>query len=290
MDTICLNGEFLALEEARVSASDGGLLLGDGVFETMRVELGQVLHADAHFARLSRGVRLLEIPFRVEPHALMELCEQVLDANGLRDARMRITVTRGPMRNQPIASSEGEPTLLIAATRLDARVDEARARGWRLAVAPNPRNHRSPLSTVKTTSYLESTFARRHAVRLGFDEALMLNAEGMVAECAMANVFVVSDGRVSTPRIEDGALPGVMRAAAIDACAELGIPCREETLALEDVVSASEVFATNAIVQVLPVVQMGERAIGSGQPGAVAMRVFECYRRRVAKMVRASRG
>ncbi|MDK2972149.1 MAG: branched-chain amino acid aminotransferase [Candidatus Sumerlaeota bacterium] len=281
MDTICLNGEFIALESARVSATDAGLLLGEGVFETLRVERGQVLFAEDHFARLGRGLRILEIPFVVEPENLLALCQQVVDANELEDARLRITVTRGPMRNQPIVAREGEPTLVITATALDARMDEKRYRGWRLVMAPHPRNHRSPLATVKSTSYLESSLARRYAVRLGFDDALLLNTDGLVAETSVANIFLVQSGLVKTPPIADGPLPGTMRGRIAELCGVAGVGFAEESLTVEDLLAADEVFVTNALIQVMPVVAIGEREIADGQTGACAARLQTALRARI---------
>lgn len=290
MDIVCLNGEFFPMDEARVPATDAGLLLGDGVFETIRVEGGQLLHHREHFARLARGVRVLEIPFVVQTEDLLALCHQAVDANGHRDARLRITVTRGPLRNLPITPSEGEPTLVITATALDPRHEETREAGWRAVVAPHPRNHRSPLATVKATSYLDSLLARRYALRLGFDEALMLNTDGLVAEAAMANVFLVRGGAVLTPPLADGALPGIMRGRTIEIAAKLGTECAEASLTVEDIVTADEVFFTNALIQIMPVVQVGEREIGDGEPGAVTRRLFAEHRREVADYLRAAKG
>ncbi len=289
MDIICLNGEFLTLESARVPATDGGLLRGEGVFETLRVESGQALFAAEHFARLSRGVRLLEIPWLLDKEHLLELCEQVVDANGLHDARLRITLTRGAVRSQPMTSSEGEPTLTITATALDERIDDARATGWRVVTAPSVRNERSSLSSVKSTSYLESILARRYATRNGFDEALLLNTQGFLAEASMANVFIVREGEVFTPRIQDGALPGVMRGHILNMCGEANIEAHEAPVAMEDLYSATEVFLTNAIIQVMPVVQAGERMVGDGLPGEITEALFESHRRGVERVVNITR-
>ncbi len=289
MDVICINGEFLTLDRARVSATDGGLLRGEGAFETLRAESGQVLFASEHFARLSHGVRLLEIPWLLEKEALLAQCEQVLDANGLRDARLRITVTRGPVRSQPMAESEGEPTLIVTATAPDDRIDEARAAGWRVATAPYVRNERSPLCSFKSTSYAESMLARRYAVRNGFDEALLLNTRGFLAEASMANVFVVREGDVFTPRLEDGALPGVMRARVLSLCSAEGIEAHEAPVAMEDLYSASEAFLTNASIQIVPAVQAGERMVGDGHAGPVTTALYQAHRRGVERIVNAAR-
>lgn len=283
---ICLNGEFLPLDQARLSVTDGGFLLGEGVFETIRVEQGQVLYAKEHFARLARGLRVLEIPHPVEPGQLLDLIHQVVDANGLEDARVRVTVTRGSLRGQPIAANEGEPTLAITATALDKRTDTERVGGWSIVLVPFPRNDRSPLARIKSTSYAESTLARRHARRLGFHEGLLLNTRGRVAETAMANLFVVNpEGMIETPPVEEGALPGTLRARIGPLAEDAGYACREAPLILEEVISAPEIFLTNAIMQIMPVVQVGERVIGGGVPGPVTRRLFDLLRREIDGIV-----
>lgn len=269
MDVVCLNGEFRTLEQATLPATDAGFLLGEGVFETIRAEQGHLLFFAEHVARLTRGLRVLGIPHAPDAEALRAQCEQVLDANGLEEARVRLTITRGPIRGLPIAPTEGEPTVMIAASALDPAQEKQRATGWRIVPASFPKNHRSPLASIKATSYAEPLLARRQARTLGFDEALMLNTDGAVAEASMANVFVVSGGHVLTPPVGDGALPGIARAQMIQTAARHGQTVIEQSLRLEDVLNAEEVFLTNAIVLAMPVVLVGERTIGNGRPGPI---------------------
>ncbi|NJL72536.1 MAG: aminotransferase class IV [Candidatus Competibacteraceae bacterium] len=183
----------------------------------MRVEQGQVLGWPEHFGRLALGARTLEIPFNLSADELLVWCHQVLDANQMEEARMRITLTRGPIRNHPAQPLEGEPTILLTATALDSKITEMRSRGWNVMLAPHPKNHRSPVARIKSTSYVESLLARRAAQRKGFDEALILNVDGAVAEGSVSNLFLFdppqrAGGRwmLSTPRLEDGALAGTM--------------------------------------------------------------------------------
>ncbi|MBI5154561.1 aminotransferase class IV [Candidatus Poribacteria bacterium] len=281
MNTVCLNGEFHDFDGARIPASDAGFLLGDGLFETMRAEEGHVLHADEHFARLARGARVLEIPYRVRTEDLLALCQQVLDANHLQQARVRLTLTRGPVRGLPAAADEGEPVLLITATRLDNTLERDRREGWRAMLAPFPRNHRSPLASIKATSYLEPLLGRRYAARHGFHEALFLNTDGRLAEGAMTNLFLVRGGTVMTPPVAEGALPGIMRQLTIRACETAGIPFEESRLSAEDLVGSDEAFVTNAIIELMPLVQFGERGLSGGQPGEMTRRLHEEHRREV---------
>ncbi len=289
MDVISLNGEFVPLGEARVEATDAGVLVGEGVFETLRVERGQIIGFAEHLARMARGLRVLGISWRHDPEELLARAQAVLDANDIANARLRITITRGPLRGHPIAETEGEPTEIITATRLDGRTDADREHGWRLMISPWPRNERSPLAAIKCTSYAESLLARRQAQAMGFDEALMLNTRGLVAEASMANVFMVSGGRLYTPRVEDGALPGTMRGRVLRVAERQGMEVRVEAMNAEDLWNAEEVFLTNALIQVMPVVLVGERLIGNGMPGPVAQGLFAGWRDEVATLIGESR-
>lgn len=290
MNLIALNGEFVELESARVPATDAGFLLGDGVFETIRVEGGQLLGAADHFARLARGVRVLEIPYKVDSEHLLALSHQVLDANGRTEARLRITVTRGALRGNPIAESEGEPTEVIAAAPLPPDPLEDGRTGWSALLAPNPRNERSPAAAIKCTSYIESLLARRVAQRAEFDEAIVLNTRGTIAEASMANLFLVSGGELRTPPVEDGALPGTMRARVLRAARRLEIPTHEETLSVEELFAADEVFLTNAMIQIVPLERLGERMLSVPEAKrSVAQRLLHAIRQEVEAWLREGR-
>ncbi|MCB2156597.1 aminotransferase class IV [bacterium] len=289
MNIICLNGEFIELEEAHISPTDAGFMHGHGVFETMRAEEGILLHAADHFARLARGARVLEIPFHFAPEELLALCQQVLDANGLEEARLRLTLTAGPLRGQPIASREGEPTLAITATALDDSLDDTRDRGWRAVTVPIPRNHRSPLATIKSTNYLDSILAKRMARQAGFDEAILLNTAGLLAEGSMTNLFVVRGERVLTPPISDGALPGIQRSRIAGLAGACGFDFAEESLTADALVSADEAFLTNAVIEIMPLVAIGQHEINDGQPGEATEALYTAHRYDIEGLLDQSR-
>lgn len=289
MNVICLNGEFIDLEDAHISPTDAGFLHGHGVFETLRVEEGIALHATDHFARLARGARVLEIPFQVAPDELLALCQQVLDVNALEDARLRITLTAGPLRGHPIASREGEPTLAITATALDSRIDDARTQGWRAVIVPIPRNHHSPLATIKSTNYLDSILARRIARQSGYDEAILLNTDGLIAEGSMTNLFLIREQRLLTPPVTDGALPGIQRGRLPALAAQCNLQFSEETLCADDLIAADEAFLTNAILQIVPLCAIGQHAIGDGHPGPHTKALYATHRATIARLLHQTR-
>lgn len=292
MPVIHLNGRFLEQSEAALDPLDRGMLLGDGVFETIRCEEGQLLFHVAHFARLARDARILEIPWNRTNEEMLQICQQVLDANGLRRARLRLTLTRGEGSTSPeIAPGNTPPTLLIHAAAVDQEhLDRQRATGWTLAPSAIPVNHRSPLATVKTTSYVERLLARREARRHGADEALMLNTDGLVAEGAMTNLFAIRGEEVLTPPVEDGALPGIMRMKIGLLCPRLGLRYREMSITREELESAETVFCTNAVLEMMPVAAVGGRKIQLPGKGSVFHRLFQEHRRDIEQFLGLMRG
>jgi branched-subunit amino acid aminotransferase/4-amino-4-deoxychorismate lyase len=286
-----LNGRFCDHQDASLDPLDRGVLLGDGIFETIRFEEGQLLFHVAHFARLGRNARLLELPWNMPSEELLEICQQVVDANGLREGRLRITLTRGESGGNPeISSARGAPTLIVSAGAINQTLlAEQRARGWSASIATFPLNHRSPLAEVKSTSYQEHLLARHLARRDGHDEALMLNTDGVLAEGAMTNIFVIKAGAIRTPPVEDGALPGIMRLKLGILCARLGINYSEETLVLDDVRQADEVVLTNVAIEVMPLVRLGNQPIGSGEPGPIGERLYREHRRDVDQFLATMR-
>lgn len=291
MPILYLNGRFLEHMDASLDPLDRGVLLGDGLFETVRCEEGQLLFHLAHYARLGRNARRLEIPWNMNAEDLLAICQQVLDANDLKLARLRITLTRGEGSGGPDLVSGGAPTLIVHAQQLDqGPIDEARQRGWSGAVASFPINHRSPLAEVKSTSYQEHLLARHFARRDGFDEALLLNTDGLLAEGAMANLFIVRGNDVVTPPVGDGALPGIMRRKIGLICGRFGYEYGEESLTLEHLENADEAFLTNAIMEVMPLVRVGSTRIGDGQPGPAVQQLFHEHRRDVEMFLHQTRG
>lgn len=291
MPIIYLNGKFVEQSEAALDPLDRGVLLGDGLFETIRCEEGQLFYYLAHLARLTRSARILEIPWTLTNEEFLQICHQVLDANHLGTARLRVTLTRGEMANSPDAGSvQTAPTLILHAVGVDQEGIEAdRARGWTLHQVGFPINHRSPLAQIKSTSYLEHLLARREARRNGADEGILLNSHGNVAEGAMTNLFLFQDGRLMTPPVEDGALPGIMRLKIGMISARIGIEHVEQSLSVEEFRRAGEVFATNALVEVMPVVRLGGHVVGAGEPGPIAARYQAEHRRDVEDFLRIMR-
>ncbi|MCC5875284.1 MAG: aminotransferase class IV family protein [Candidatus Sumerlaeia bacterium] len=283
MPIIYFNGKFLEQAEAALDPLDRGVTLGDGLFETIRCEEGQLIFHVAHLARLARGARLLEIPWNLTSEEFLAICHQVLDANDLKMARLRVTLTRGEPSNSPeIGAPQTAPPLVINAQALDqSALNAARERGWSAHLVDFPRNHRSPLAQIKSTSYQECLLARQQARRKGADEGILLNTDGRLAEGAMSNLFIVRKGNVYTPPVADGALPGIVRLKVGLLCARQCINHEEKSLTIDDLRTADEIFMTNSIIEIMPVVRLGDDLIGNGKPGSATQAIHGFHRRDV---------
>ena len=268
---IWLNGALVEEGEACIAPADHGFLVGDGVFETLRWYDGRPFALHAHLARLEAGCRTMGItgPGATE---LARAAQAVIDANGLRDARMRITVTSGP--GPPgLMRGDGPPTVLVVALPLLPLPPTSTAATARLR-----RDERSPLAGVKTVSLAESVTALAEARAAGADEALVLNTRGELCEATTANVFLVYDGVATTPPVESGCLAGITREHV------LALGAVERTLRVEDIELAAEAFLTSSTREVQPLVAVDGRAIGDGKPGPVTRRFAAAY----AEAVRAA--
>ncbi|MBM3859483.1 MAG: branched-chain amino acid aminotransferase [Verrucomicrobia bacterium] len=229
-----VNGNIVPETEARVSIFDRGFLHGDGAFETMRAYAGAIFLLDQHLARLTESLAALQIP--APPPSRIHIRE-LLGRNAIRDGVVRLTVTRGC----------GQPTVVITA---QPRTFAPRALR---AIISSIRVHRQ-LARHKTASRLPYTLARLEAERAGADEALLLNETGQIAEFSASNIFVVKDAMLYTPSLDDGTLPGVTRSVVLDLAQNLGIPTHQTTLPKELLDTAAEVFATNSLIEIAPVV------------------------------------
>jgi branched-subunit amino acid aminotransferase/4-amino-4-deoxychorismate lyase len=252
-----IRGAVLPLVEAAVPVADRGFLFGEGLFETVRVARGRALRLEAHLARLARSAADLGL---APPRGVREAARALLERWGARDGVLKIVATAGP---EPAPGEPDAPGLVLLA--LPPRPLPARAREdgvvAAIAAAPHP-GARSPLAGAKTLAYFERALARRRAAAEGAWEAIFLGAAGEVAEGAASNVFWARGGRLCTPALEIGIVPGIARAAVLALAA-----AEEGRFPLEDLLGAEEAFLTNALVGVLPLCAIAGRAIGAGAPG-----------------------
>ena len=282
MMKIYLDGKFVDSSEAKVSVFDHGLLYGDGVFEGIRLYGGNIFRLEEHLERLEYSAKaiMLELPLTRDEirAATCETCRQ----NGLTDAYIRLVVTRGVGDLGLAPWLCPKPTIFIIASKISLYPKEHYDNGLAIVTVPTRRIGPASLPpAIKSLNYLNNILGKIEAKLFGALEAIMLNEQGYVAECTADNVFIVHKGTIITPAASQGALKGITRGAVIDIATELGVPLQESDMTRYDIWCADECFLTGSGAEVIPVVKLDGRVIGSGKPGPITHRVLEAFRRRV---------
>mgnify|MGYP001043111433 CR=1 FL=1 len=271
---IWLNGRLVAREQAHIDPADRGLLLGDGLFETLRAYRGHVFKPEEHLQRMAVGAAELAIPLPLDPPSIADAVRETLEANQLAaaDAAIRITLTRGPGQRGLLPPEDPLPTLIVSAAAYQAppSVD-----GFIAVTAKRARrNEKSLTARIKSLCYLDNVVAQTEAAAAGADEAVMLNNQDAVACGGRSNLFAVIDGTLRTPRIDDGALPGITRHAVLGLCKSEDVPAAESPIAGLELLAATEMFVTNSLIGIMPV----RRFDGGELPvGPVTKRLAEAY-------------
>lgn len=269
-EAVWIDGALVDPDRATVSAFDHGLTVGDGVFETLRVYGGVPFALRRHLDRLGTSAAGLGLDLPARP-VLEGAVGQVLDAAGLAEARLRMTVTGGPA---PLGSGRGTagPTLIVAAAALELfpPTTPVATVGW-------PRNERSPLAGCKTTSYAENVVALAAARRAGAGEAIFANTRGELCEGTGTNVVVAWRGRLVTPPLSSGCLAGVTRALVLECCDVV-----EDRLPLEALAGADEAFLTSTTREVQPISAVDGQMLPSC-PGPLTKAAADAFRALVAR-------
>lgn len=277
---ISVNGELVPRPEAKVSVFDSGFMLGDGIWESMRVHAGVVLFFEQHADRLFEGAKALDLDIglgRTELHARILAC---VEANGWRDhVHVRLMITRG-IRSTPYQSPRvvvSAPTVVII-PEIKAASEETSAAGISLFTV-HVRRGRPDVQDPKVNSHskLNCVLACIQAHKAGADEALMLDPEGFVATCNSTHFFIVRRGEVWTSSGRH-CLPGITRANVIALCRREGIPVFEKDFSLTEVYGAEEAFVTGTFAGVMPATEIDGRTVGDGQPGPMVARLQSLYR------------
>lgn len=275
---IYIDGKFYSETDAKVSVFDHGLLYGDGVFEGIRAYHGRVFKLKEHIDRLYYSAKaiLLEIP--LTPAQMMQATVDTLRENGLRDAYVRLIVTRGVGTLGLNPRSCKNPSVIIIAGKIQVYPPELYARGMDIVTVPTVRNLHSAVNpAIKSLNYLNNILAKIEANNAGVEEALMLNSEGFVAEGTADNVFIIRKGELLTPPLSAGALYGVTRATVMELAAEAGLRVAEQNLTRYDLFNADECFLTGTGAEIMPVIKIDARVIGSGQPGPLTTKLVDAY-------------
>lgn len=282
-EIVFLNGSLLPLSQAMISVLDYGFLYGYGLFETMRAYEGKVFRLESHLSRLTAASETLG--FSVANIDLKTAVADVLQANRLGNARIRIAISIGEGGMIPDPSTCDKATVVILATEYHPYSEKIYRAGFKAIMSSIHRNSQSPLSRLKSANYLESLLAKQHARSAAVDEAILLNEKGHLAEASMSNIFLVTDSTLLTPAEDSGILSGITRAAILELCGQLSIKCHEGIMTLEKLFSAEEAFLTNSLMEIMPLTEIDGKAIGPGRPGPITEKLMAAYKRLVRQTI-----
>jgi branched-chain amino acid aminotransferase len=273
---VWIRGEMVPHRETRLSPLDLGFAVGDGVFETLMAYKGKPFSLMRHWNRLVKSCQKIYVQFP-DYNAFRNMIEQTILANHLEetDARVRVTVTSGEGQlGAPRGSTE--PTVLCTAAPVAAR-----PAAERVAIVPWTRNENSPLTGIKSMSYGENVIALNHARSLGAGEPIFGNTRGHLCEGATTNLFLVHRGRLHTPPLSAGCLPGITREHVLDLCHQHHLPIHEDDLPLEALREADEAFLTSSTREVHPISHVDGKPL-SRCPGPQSLQLAELFRKLIS--------
>jgi branched-chain amino acid aminotransferase len=279
---IYLDGKFVDQAEAKVSVFDHGLLYGDGIFEGIRLYQGNIFRLEEHLERLEYSAKALLLKLPLSRKEIAEATCETCRQNNLTDGYIRLVVTRGvgDLGLSPWLCPT--PSIFIIADKIALYPAEHYTTGLSIVTVPTRRTNPAALSpAVKSLNYLNNILAKIEARQAGALEAILLNDQGYVAECTGDNIFIVHKGEILTPAASQGALKGITRDTIFDIAKEIGVPIREADLTRYDVWCADECYLTGTGAEVIPVVKLDGREIGTGKPGTITQKVLTAFRRRV---------
>lgn len=276
---IYLDGEFVPKERALISVFDHGLLYGDGVFEGIRAYHGRVFKLDEHLERLYDSARTIAMEIPISKEEMREVVLETLRRNNLRDAYIRLVVTRGVGDLGLDPRKCPKPTIFCIAASIQLYPQELYEKGLAVITVSTRRNIPTAcVPRVKSLNYLNNIYAKIEANLAGAPEAIILNAEGYVAEATGDNIFIVKKGVLYTPPTHIGILEGITRNAVMDIAREKGIPVEEKVFTLFDVYNADECFLTGTAAEVIPTVKVDGRVIADGKPGKITRELIAAFR------------
>ncbi len=268
--SVYINGSLVPAAEATVSVFDHGLLYGDGVFEGIRVYGGNAFLLQDHVDRLYESAQAIRLTIPIPHDAMVAAVNDTLTANQISDGYVRLVVTRGAGTLGLDIRKTTDPVVIIIADTITLYPAEIYENGMPLVTASTIRNHPGALNPrIKSLNYLNNILAKIEGTDAGFVEALMLNHKGEVAECTGDNIFIIKDGLIRTPPTDAGILEGITRNTVIRLAREAGHDVRETPLVRHDVYTSEECFLTGTAAEVIAVVSLDGRQIGSGVPGPI---------------------
>jgi branched-chain amino acid aminotransferase len=281
---VYIDGKFYPKADAKVSVFDHGFLYGDGIFEGIRLYEGNVFRLEEHLERLEMSAKaiMLQLPWTRKEIAdvVCESCRR----NNLTDGYIRLIISRGVGDLGLSPKTCPKPSIICIADKITLYPEALYTTGMKIITAPTRRISPAALPPmIKSLNYLNNILAKMEALQHGYHECIMLNDQGYVAECTGDNIFLIHKGRLLTPASHAGALIGITRQVALEVAEQLGLKLSETNLTRYDVWNADECFLTGTAAEVIPVIEVDGRTIGSGKPGPMTARILESFRKKVSK-------
>ncbi|MBE9536955.1 MAG: aminotransferase class IV [Proteobacteria bacterium] len=280
-----VNGEFVEEDKATISPFNRGFLYGDGLFETVRSYKGRLFALEDHFLRMEESAAFLRIPLPFDFKQLQELLQLLLKKNKLEtdDGRVRINLARGGAK-KGLFAEEGIPSeLVITVEAVSPGIERIQREGVKLAIIHDIRiDSRSPLSSHKTFNYIPGVLGLMQVEAAGGDEGVFLSYEGNVIEGVTSNIFMVKEGRLFTPPLSSGLLPGITRKKVIEVAQAEGFEVSESDIGEEELFAAHEIFITSSVREVVPVVALDGKTF---QIGAVTRAVQDAYKNHLREVL-----
>lgn len=281
---IFLDNKLVDKEDAVISVFDHGLLYGDGVFEGVRSYNGLIFKLKEHLDRLFESAHTLMLDIPLSKAEIEKAVIQTLKANRLKDAYIRLVVTRGVGDLGLDPRKCKKATLFIITDKIAMYPKDYYEKGLVIATVPTVRNHPEALNPqLKTLNYLNNILAKIEATNAGVDEAILLNAQGYVTECTGENIFFVSGQSVVTPPPYVGILKGITRDVVMRLAKDMRFTVREDVFTRHDLYVADEVFLTGTAAEIIPVIKIDNRVIGTGKPGKSTLKLMSEFRKLTPK-------
>jgi branched-chain amino acid aminotransferase len=279
---VYLDGHFVAKERAVVSIFDHGFLYGDGIYETMRAYGGRLFLLKKHLARLKRSSSAISLRLPMPLEKIGEALYESLKVNKLREAYVRLHISRGPGEIGLDPALCSAPTMVIVAKQFHDYPASYYRKGVRVAIVKTRRNHPLALDpSIKGTNFLNNILAKIESLKAGAYEGVMLNWRGHVAEGTISNIFMVKKGVLYTPHTDTGILKGVSRDLILRLAKKKKIPVRETFLLPKQLLASDECFITNSTMEIMPVTAIDRKMVGIGYPGPVTALLHREYRKEV---------
>jgi branched-chain amino acid aminotransferase len=275
---IFFNGKIIPDTERCISSGDRGFLYGDGIFETLRTYNDEPFKLAEHLERMRCSAEELKISVEYTDAEISENITKLIEKNSIRNAYIRITLSRGEGGSALQISDGLRSTILIQVKPFTPYEKGLYEEGMSLAVSGHRRSTTSPICRHKTTNLLASILLKEEARERSVHDSIVLNTDGHVAECIVSNIFMVNNGNVITSSLDTNILPGVTRKTVLDICQNSGIPAREESFKIETLIKAKEVFITNSLMEIMPVSMVEDDKIGKTTPGKITQQLMSAYK------------